>query len=228
MQLRRALYRRDAAAVVELALDPTRPADVLQLLGDGLAVALGARLDGVRPVVVECVAALRARGWDGDVELADQLDALCGVGPTPLPRALAVDLEQLSEILEGDPMSTGGVLDLRTGEVWPRSTMDFLDEGGDDVDAPDFEDLERFLWVRGEGSRDGYRDMVAFIDTIDDGDRGNRLGIAIQGRGAFRRFKDVLARWPDQLERWYEFSAERKRGRARAWLADIGYRVASD
>jgi hypothetical protein len=152
----------------------------------------------------------------------------CGVGPTPLPRALAVDLEQLSEILEGDPMSTGGVLDLRTGEVWPRSTMDFLDEGGDDVDAPDFEDLERFLWVRGEGSRDGYRDMVAFIDTIDDGDRGNRLGIAIQGRGAFRRFKDVLARWPDQLERWYEFSAERKRGRARAWLADIGYRVASD
>jgi hypothetical protein len=125
-------------------------------------------------------------------------------------------------------MSTGGVLDLRTGEVWPRSTMDFLDEGGDDVDAPDFEDLERFLWVRGEGSRDGYRDMVAFIDTIDDGDRGNRLGIAIQGRGAFRRFKDVLARWPDQLERWYEFSAERKRGRARAWLADIGYRVASD
>jgi hypothetical protein len=148
MQLRRALYRRDAAAVVELALDPTRPADVLQLLGDGLAVALGARLDGVRPVVVECVAALRARGWDGDVELADQLDALCGVGPTPLPRALAVDLEQLSEILEGDPMSTGGVLDLRTGEVWPRSTMDFLDEGGDDIDAPDFEDLERFLWVR--------------------------------------------------------------------------------
>jgi hypothetical protein len=45
-------------------------------------------------------------------------------------------------------MSTGSVLDLRTGEVRPRSTMDFLDEGGDDIDAPDFEDLERFLWVR--------------------------------------------------------------------------------
>jgi hypothetical protein len=87
MQLRRALYRRDAAAVVELALDPTRPADVLQLLGDGLAVALGARLDGVRPVVVECVAALRARGWDGHVELADQLDALRGRADAPAPGA---------------------------------------------------------------------------------------------------------------------------------------------
>jgi len=101
-RLHRALYRRDAGAVVGLARDPTRPADVLQLLGDGLAVALGARLDSVRPVVVECVAALRARGWEGDIELADQLDTLRGVGPTPLPQALAVDLEQLSEILEGD------------------------------------------------------------------------------------------------------------------------------
>jgi hypothetical protein len=66
---------------------PTRPADVLQLLGDGLAVALGARLDGVRPVVVECVAALRARGWDGHVELADQLDALRGRADAPAPGA---------------------------------------------------------------------------------------------------------------------------------------------
>jgi hypothetical protein len=70
--------------------------------------------------------------------------------------------------------------------------------------------------------------MAAFIDSIDDDGRGDRLSIAIQGRGAFRRFKDVLGRWPDELERWYEFSSERKRGRARAWLAAIGYRAASD
>ena len=41
----------------------------------------------------------------------------------------------------------------------------------------------------------------------------------------FRRFKDVLGSWPGELDRWYEFSAERQRGRARAWLADAGYYV---
>jgi hypothetical protein len=67
--------------------------------------------------------------------------------------------------------------------------------------------------------------MVLFIDTVADADRADMLGIAVQGRGAFRRFKDVLGRWPDELERWYEFSNERQRGRARGWLADAGYRV---
>jgi hypothetical protein len=143
-------------------------------------------------------------------------------------RPLAVDLELLSEILEGDPMTTGGAVDLRTGEVWPRGTIEYADEGGDDIGAPDFEDGERFLWVHGEGSRDGYRDMVSFLATVDDDDRVDQLGTALQGRGAFRRFKNVLARWPGELDRWFEFSVERKRGRARAWLADAGYRVASD
>jgi hypothetical protein len=225
-RLRGAVYRRDGAAVVALAADPTRPADVLQLLGDGLAVALGQQVDGAPAAAAECVALLRERGWIGDVELADQLDALAGAGPTPMLRPLAVDLEQLTEILEGDPMTTGGALGLETGEVWPRSTLEYLDEGGHDIDAPDFDDPERFLWVHGD-ARDGYRDTLEFIDTVGDDDRADRLAIAIQGRGAFRRFKDVLGRWPDELERWYEFSAERQRGRARAWLADAGYRVAS-
>ena len=73
------------------------------------------------------------------------------------------------------------------------------------------------------GSGAGYRDMAEFIDTVTDLDLADRLGIAIQGRGAFRRFKDTLARWPAELE-WYGFSDDRQRGRARAWLAEEGYR----
>jgi uncharacterized protein UPF0158 len=69
--------------------------------------------------------------------------------------------------------------------------------------------------------------MERFVDTIDDPDRRDRLEIALQGRGAFRRFKDVLARWPAELTRWHAFSDEHERGRARAWLADAGYRPAA-
>ena len=80
------------------------------------------------------------------------------------------------------------------------------------------------MWVENTGSGDGYRDMVEFIGTVGDPARADRLDIAIQGRGAFRRFKDTLARWPAELDRWHAFSDERQRGRARAWLADAGYR----
>jgi len=67
--------------------------------------------------------------------------------------------------------------------------------------------------------------MEVFIASVEDPGRAERLSIAIRGRGAFRRFKDELARGPGELERWYAFSEERQRGRARSWLAAAGYGV---
>ena len=66
--------------------------------------------------------------------------------------------------------------------------------------------------------------MEDFITTLDDRDLARFLGIAIQGPVAFRRFKDTLATSPPQLQQYWLFSAERQYGRARAWLADQGYR----
>ncbi|MGH2885377.1 MAG: UPF0158 family protein, partial [Solirubrobacteraceae bacterium] len=92
-----------------------------------------------------------------------------------------------------------------------------------DEDTAD--DPERWPPVHGEGSREGYRDMELFIASVEDPGRAERLRIAITGRGAFRRFKDELARSPGELERWHVLSEERQRGRARSWLAAAGYRV---
>ncbi|WP_103383298.1 UPF0158 family protein [Pseudonocardia dioxanivorans] len=224
-QLRGAVYRGDGAAIVGL-LATDEPLPVWQLIGDGVATALAHRVDGAAELAAGCDAALRGRAWIGDVELAEQLDGLAGTGPMPLLRPLAVDLDVLTEILEGDPLTTGGALDLRTGEVWPRSAIEYAEEDGSDVETPDFEDADRFRWADGD-SRDGYRDMVEFIDTVGDARLAGRLQDAIHGRGTFRRFADTLGRSSqDELGRWFEWSDERKRGRARAWLTDLGFRVA--
>jgi len=105
--------------------------------------------------------------------------------------------------------------------VWNRATVEYLREIGEE-DEESAEDPERWLWAGCEGSHEGYRDMGLFIETVADPERADRLGIAIAGRGAFCRFKDVLGRWPGEIERWYAFSEERLRGRARAWLAGAG------
>ena len=125
-------------------------------------------------------------------------------------------------MLEGDPATGGGRIDLQTGDGWPQPAIEYAEEA-DDIDDVDDEDEQRWLWVECEGSRPGYRDMELFIAELNDIDQVNLLGIAVSGRGAFRRFKDQLSRWPQLLEQWYAFSEDRQRGRARAWLAAEGY-----
>ena len=196
--------------------------DVLQMAGDGLLAALARGVGGAREPAEKCAALLRDRWNEGDEELADQLEAALGTRPAPMLRPLPIDLDELSSMLEGDPLHGGGRIDLDTGEIWPSGTEDVLREEHGDEDLDD----HRWLWVESLGSRDGYRDMEDFIGVVSDPHRREMLDVAIAGRGAFRRFKDIVARWPGELERWYLFSEERRRGRARRWLAGGGYRPA--
>ena len=54
-------------------------------------------------------------------------------------------------------------------------------------------------------SHRAYRTMEDFIDTVKDKRLRNQLTRAIGGRGAFRRFKDVLVGYPSERERWFAF-----------------------
>ena len=78
----------------------------------------------------------------------------------------------------------------------------------------------RYVEVPRDESRDGYRDMEAFIDTVADTRLQDRLERAIDGRGAFRRFKDELRDAPVERERWFAFQQSRVRERILEWLAD--------
>jgi hypothetical protein len=222
--LRAAVFRGDGRAVVDLLRGVGVDDDSLQLAGDGVIAAVMQRVDGAAELAGELVVGLRQRGWEGDDELADQLEARLGTRPAAMLRGLPVDLEELAGILEGDPLSVGGRIDIKTGEAWPQAAIEYaVETGEEDEDTGD--DPERWLAVHGEGSREGYRDMELFIASVEDPGRAERLAIAIRGSGAFRRFTDELARWPGELERWHAFSEERQRGRARSWLAAAGYRV---
>ena len=76
----------------------------------------------------------------------------------------------------------------------------------------------RYVEVPRSDSNEGYRDMEAFIDTVHDRRLQYWLWDAINGRGAFRRFKDVLAGHPGERERWFAFKDDRMRQRILEWL----------
>jgi hypothetical protein len=190
--LRVAIAQRDRATIGELCAGRELDA-VVQLVGDALLDVPESAL------ACECVERLRRRGFDRDAELADALDGR----PSDL-RPLAVDLEELASILDGDPVRGGGRIDLATGDVWPASP------NGDPVDADD-EDPERWLWVEA-GSRDGWRDMAEFAGTVSDSLLAERLDRAIHRSGAFRRFRRAL-RTPGRAD---ALPQVRRRARPRA------------
>ena len=85
--------------------------------------------------------------------------------------------------------------------------------------SPGWVPFQRDTWVLFHSDT---TDMQAFIETVSSQWLQERLWTAIRGRGAFRRFKDVLAGAPAERERWFAFKGDRLRQRVLAWLADEG------
>jgi hypothetical protein len=215
--LRAATARRDRTAVRQL-LEGRDPGPLLQHAGDALlAVGAAALADTAR----ELQRLLRARDDEGDAELADALAAALG-GPAPLLRPAVVDLDEVADLMSGDPAHDGGGwVDVQTGDTWPAENLESLDED----DRPDFDrEPDRWLYVDCEGSRETWQDRYDFADGLRPGPLRERLLAALEGRGAFRRFASVLDGEPEILTEWRAFGAERGRGRARALLARNGYR----
>ncbi|NLT28970.1 MAG: hypothetical protein GXX86_00715 [Propionibacterium sp.] len=183
---------------------------------------------GVPEAVRRCVQTLRERGWPGDEELADQLDAVLGDGERPDLIDLPIELDLLVGALEGDPVHRGGAIDLRTGNLYSQDEIDQF-AWTDPEDLPAWaepidieENPDDWLAFDSRGSRDGYRDMEYFIATVEGEKLAERLSRAISGRGAFRRFRDVVFDTPEEA-RWNAVSSDRRLGRAREWLALEGY-----
>ena len=167
-------------------------------------------------------------------------------------RQVKVDLEDLKFAFESGFTEARQYLDLETGEVVligdeTRRQLETLLDGMDldSIEAVDaaihgedapawqkdalhgaalvvFGDTSRFIAIPEADSRAGYEDMVAFIDTVSNQHLQELLEVAIQGRGAFRRFKDVLAKHPQERERWFRFHDQRVQQRVLDWLDEEG------
>ncbi len=62
-------------------------------------------------------------------------------------------------------------------------------------------------WIRVEPipSREQYRMMERFIATVTNTALKDALQDSIVGKGAFRRFKDAVGRYPEERKRWFAF-----------------------
>ncbi|MFI7553298.1 UPF0158 family protein [Micromonospora sediminimaris] len=128
-----------------------------------------------------------------------------------------LDLEEIATALEDQTdYDHRWLINLLTGEIVFWTT-----DGGvnghtpvdlDGLDLVVIDPLPPAVW---------YRDMADFAERIRDAAVGRRLARAIQGRGAFRRFKNELhEEYPHLLPAWHAFRDARSRRRAVEWLVD--------
>ncbi len=86
---------------------------------------------------------------------------------------------------------------------------------------------ERFLRVDPASSREQYRWMERFVGAVQDPPLRERLLVAIDGKGAFRRFKDVLLAFPAERERWFAYRSELLHLHIQTWLDHLHIEPAS-
>jgi hypothetical protein len=131
------------------------------------------------------------------------------------PNAACPDWAALETAFEHNAPETHSYLDLKTGQV---VTI---------VESRPEDDEKRMMIRRGNGrfihlepasSREQYRWMERFVASVEDGSLRERLILAIDGKGAFRRFKDVLLSYPVERDRWFSYRSNLLRIYINKWL----------
>jgi hypothetical protein len=139
----------------------------------------------------------------------------------PLPTAargpvrIELDFDALEIAVERNSPDTDSYLDLSTGRVLTITT-------GDPEAALNrqqvSDNIRNYLRVDPASSREQYRWMEKFVGSVTDEALRERLIISIDGKGAFRRFKDVLLAYPAERERWFSYRAELLHWHIQQWL----------
>ena len=131
----------------------------------------------------------------------------------------AIDLEEIASALaDQSDYDHRWLIDPRTGEIafWTSDT------GIDGENAVELDELDLVL-IDPLPPHVWYRDMADFPDGISDHATGHRLRRCLEGKGAFRRFKNELHQWhPELISSCHALRDARAQIRAVQWLADEG------
>ena len=64
--------------------------------------------------------------------------------------------------------------------------------------------------------------MTGFIETVDDPALKEALSSALDGKGAFRKFKDILLDYPKERKKWHGYNAKAMKKEIIGWLDSLG------
>jgi hypothetical protein len=130
-------------------------------------------------------------------------------------RTIPIRWTELETAFERNAPDTESFVDTRTGEV--VVVVEGAPEAGE-LRTRVAANPENYVKIEPASSREQYKWMEQFVVMVDDPALRERLLIAIDGKGAFRRFKDVLLNYPTERERWFNYRAELLHWQIQQWM----------
>ena len=132
-------------------------------------------------------------------------------------KRIAIDWEALEASVERNAPDIESFLDTTSGQV---ITIVRGDPEAESLRAKVAASIENYTRIEPASSREQYRWMERFVGSVVDDGLRERLAISIDGKGAFRRFKDELLGYPAERERWFSYRADLLHWRIRGWLEE--------
>ncbi len=119
-------------------------------------------------------------------------------------------------------MGNAYFLNMQTGEVVFFSEFDELSDGRE-KQLEEIETSSNYIPIERIPSHVAYQWMEDFVATIvapKDEQVAEKLSIALMGKGAFRRFKDVLHGAGDKwVQTWYHWRDDHMKEAMHEWFA---------
>ncbi|MCL2161823.1 MAG: UPF0158 family protein [Betaproteobacteria bacterium] len=88
------------------------------------------------------------------------------------------------------------------------------------IDLDEFEE-DKYVCLPSQFDIDEYSIMRKFVEDVEDARKQELLSVALEGKGAFRRFKDTLHR-VDMTDKWYAYKTQAFIEIAREWCEENG------
>lgn len=133
------------------------------------------------------------------------------------PQDVPIDWGALEDAFENTMHGVRSYLHRRTGAV-----LRVVDGVADPLTLTRIAAEPDYLRIEPVSSDEQYRWMEQFIASVEAPELGRKLSQAIVGKGAFRRFKDVVMAHATERERWFAFRGAELRRVMEAWLDEHG------
>jgi hypothetical protein len=140
-----------------------------------------------------------------------------------LPNGKPIDEDMLEIAMENSDMENIYFLNTQTGAVVCLSEYDDPDE--QEKLSKEIDGSLDYVRIEPISSHEAYQWMEDFVSEIvapQDQQAAEKLSIALMGKGAFRRFKDVLhlvgEKW---VQKWYHWRDDHLHAAMQEWVASL-------
>jgi hypothetical protein len=141
-----------------------------------------------------------------------------------LPNGKPIDMDMLETAMEDSDLTNRYFLNLVTGEVLFLSDDFALSGEGEELED-EIDGSDDYVAIERISSHDAYQWMVDFVEEVvapADENAAEKLSIALDGKGAFSRFKNTLHRIDEPwLQAWYQFRDNKLKAAVEEWLQSV-------